>query len=245
MKHIAWTRPAGMFYWNMCNDLIDKGGHLLVAGQTGSGKSVVINNYLYSITAKRTPASAKFVLIDPKKVELDKWKNTPFCEFYADERDSIVAALDYVICEMDSRYYSMKKAGQELYTGPELWVVVDELGDLMTMWKRECLVKLQRIAQLGRASKIFLIAGSQSPAREVIPAKLTINFTHKLALHCDSPIESRQIVGMKGAEALPRYGAGIMKTPGGTYQLIIPMTSKAAIAERIRIWTSPDRRRVV
>ena len=229
-------------YWRMCDDLIDGGGHLLVAGQTGSGKSVVINDYLYSLTAKRTPANAKFVLIDPKKVELDVWKYTPFCWIYADDQRSIVAALDSVINEMGKRYSVMKNARQKVYSGSEIWVIVDELGDMMTMYKRDFLPRLQRIAQLGRAAKINLICGSQSPARKVIPAELTLNFTHKLALKCDTKIESRQVVGIAGAEELPRHGVGIMKTPAGIEQISIPMTCEEAIAERVRTWASPVKR---
>lgn len=242
MKQIIWNRPDGLEYWHLTDDLIDNGGHLLIGGITGSGKSVVINDYLYSLTARRTPASARFVLIDPKHVELKKWAVTPFCWMYANEPQPIIAALDAVIDEMMNRYRQMENASQEMYTGSEIWVVVDELGDMMTTCKRDFLPRLQRIAQLGRAARVNLICGTQSPSRQTIPAALTLNFTHKLALRCCSAIESRQIVGLPGAEKLPQYGVGMMFTPGkGVHMYRIPMTEKADIAQRIAVWTSPER----
>ena len=245
MKQVSWSRPDGLAYWHLTDDLIDKGGHLLIGGITGSGKSVVINDYLYSLTAKRTPASAKFVLIDPKHVELKKWAMTPFCWLYANEPKPIINALDAVIAEMMNRYRQMENAFQEMYTGSEIWVVVDELGDMMTTCKKEFLPRLQRIAQLGRAAKVNLICGTQSPSRQTIPAALTLNFTHLLALRCRSAIESRQIVGVAGAEKLPQYGVGMMLTPGNAVNYYkIPMTSKEDIYERIRVWQDPARKSV-
>lgn len=242
MKQIIWNRPDGLEYWRITDDLIDNGGHLLIGGITGSGKSVVINDYLYSLTARRTPANAKFVLIDPKRVELIEWADTPFCWIYANEPQPIIAALDAVIEEMMNRYAVMEERRQKMYTGSEIWVVVDELGDMMTTCKRDFLPRLQRIAQLGRAARVNLICGTQSPSRQTIPAALTLNFTHLLALRCRSAIESRQIVGVPGAETLPQYGVGMMLTPGKGVQMYrIPMTSEAEIAQRISVWTSPER----
>lgn len=236
MNQNTYAIPANLRYWKMCDDLIDGGGHLLVGGRTGSGKSVVINDYLYSITAKRTPRGARFVLIDPKKVELEAWRSAPFCWIYADEQDMIIKALDAVICEMENRYRQMKAARLRMFNGCEIWVVVDELGDMMTTNRKEFLPRMQRIAQLGRAARINLICGTQSPSRKTIPAELTLNFTHLLALNCRSAIESKQIVGIPGAEELPRHGVGIMQTTMGVQYISIPMTSEEAIAERIRAW---------
>ena len=243
MKEITWNRPAGLEYWHMTDDLINNGGHLLIGGKTGSGKSVAINDYIWSITARRTPASAKFVLIDPKRVELRPWARTPFTWIYADEQRAIINALDSVIAEMERRYEEMGETRQRLYRGAEIWVIVDELGDLMTTCRKEFLPRMQRIAQLGRAAKVNMICGTQSPSRKTIPAELTLNFTHTLALNCRSAIESKQIVGVPGAEILPRYGYGLMNDPtNGLQTLEIPMTTDDEIMERIRVWTSPERK---
>jgi S-DNA-T family DNA segregation ATPase FtsK/SpoIIIE len=245
MKQVTWSRPDGLEYWHITDDLIDKGGHLLIGGKTGSGKSVVINDYLYSLTARRTPASARFVLIDPKRVELKAWAATPFCWIYANEQSAIISALDAVIAEMEDRYRRMESSFQRLYSGSEIWVVVDELGDLMTTCRRDFLPRMQRIAQLGRAARINLICGTQSPSRKTIPAELTLNFTHQLALNCRSAIESKQIIGIAGAETLPRYGVGLMNDPtNGVRMLKIPMTSDNEIYERIRVWQDPARKHV-
>lgn len=244
MKEITWNRPGNLVYWKMCEELLDNGGHMLIAGRTGSGKSVTINDYLYSITALRTPASARFVLIDPKRVELKPWSLTPFTWIYANEQRTIVNALDAVIAEMERRYKQMEKTFETLYRGCEIWVIIDELADLMTTCRREFLPRLQRVLNLGRAARINVIMGTQSPSRKTIPAEIQLNTTYALALSCKSAVESRQVLGVKGAEDLPRYGYGMMSSPEGITTIKIPMTPKDEIFNRIKMWTEPERKTV-
>lgn len=232
-----WENPGGMRYWLFAEDYLNDPGHLLIAGTTGSGKSVAIDDILWTMTAVRTPGSARYLLIDPKRVSLKKWNDTPFSLGYASENRQIIRAMDYAINLMMDRFKEMDRQGVDIYQGPAVYVVIDELGDLMTTCRREFLPRAQRLLQLGRAAKVFCIMGSQSPSRKVLCAELLINVTHRLGLRCKSAIESRQVIGMPGCESLPRYGQGYWDDPNGTKLITVPMTSRSDIEERVRWWS--------
>jgi len=111
----------------------------------------------------------------------------------------------------------------------------------MVTCKKEVMPKLQRIAQLGRASGIKLICATQSPSRKVIPAELVLNFDGRVALHCVSPIESRQILNRKGAELLPSYGKALTFVNGKFYEANIPMIPRTEIDRVIRFWEAQNK----
>lgn len=218
-------------YWVDYAPLLDA-PHLLIAGSTGSGKSVLLNDLLFTLTAVKVPRTAAMILIDPKKVELTGWKNTAFCIGYADEPDRALYWLERVEAEMDKRYKLMQDRNLRLWDGADLYVVIDELADLLLLHPREFIEPLQHIAQLGRAAKIHLIACTQSPSRKTLPAALMLNMTHKIALRCDSAIESRQIIGISGAEFLPQYGEALVKAPGSMLRYRVPLTPEDKLTER-------------
>lgn len=220
-----------MDYWLFCEPLLHA-PHILVAGATGSGKSVLINDFLYSAVALTEPRKDRWILIDPKRVELYPWAHTWYTERYASEMPEIISALDFCISTMEHRYANMRNRGLTLWDGADMWIIIDELADLMTTNKKEIMPRLQRIAQLGRAAKIHLFCATQCPNRRVIPAELTLNFTHKIALRCDSAIESRQVLNDTGAELLPLHGTAILRAPGSLTRLTIPMTSSEMLAKR-------------
>lgn len=224
-----------MNYWLFCEGLADA-PHILIAGATGAGKSVLIDDLLYSLSALKNPSTAAFELIDPKRVELNKWKNTAFCDRYAAKSEDIIQLLEDAVYTMEQRFDKMSAQGVNYYSGTHLYIIIDELADLMTTDARTVKPLLQRLLQLGRAAGIHVIAATQAPNRKVIPAELTLNFTHKIALRCDSAIESRQVINMAGAEALPLHGFGILRQPGSTMEIEIPMTSPEMLADRIRFW---------
>ena len=113
-------------------DLLDA-PHILVAGATGSGKSVFLRGLLQTITALRGPDDATLVLIDPKRVELSVWRQTRHCVAYATEPSDVARLLDRVIKLMEQRYSALQKAGRVEWTGGHVYVVVDELADLLTL----------------------------------------------------------------------------------------------------------------
>ena len=218
-KH-TYTTPSGTYY-NLYSDML-KQTHLLIAGTTGSGKSVVINGMIITGLYK-DPGKVQFVFIDPKRVELSEYRNIPHCIAYASEPDEIRKALQQTIAIIENRYKAMQKAGQRKYSGSDIYVIIDELADLMTTDKRYILPVLQRIGQIGRAANVHLVAGTQTPVIQVLPTVLKVNFDSRVALRTRSGQDSRNITGFAGCERLPKYGQGYYITPDGTTLYNIPM----------------------
>lgn len=209
--------------------------HLLIAGATGSGKSVLINTLIYTALF-RSPAAVRFVLIDPKRVELVDYSELPHTLKYASEPPEIITALNVSIAEMETRYTRMQAQRQKKSTEPEIYIIIDEFADLMTTQKRATLPQLQRLAQLGRAANIHLIVATQRPTRDIVNGQIKVNIDSRVALRCPTPQDSRNIIDRKGAETLPRFGFGYYLTPNGCELIQIPMTDPAEIAARVRFW---------
>lgn len=227
---------TNMEYFNFAN-LLFEANHVLIGGATGSGKSVLITDIIYSLIAQYAPDELKFVLIDPKKVDLIQFCPLPHVERHVTENKDIIKTLDEVILTMDKRYKSMASRGLKEYDGEYIVIVIDEIADLMTTCKKEFMPRVQRIAQLGRASRIKIICATQCPKREVIPAQLVVNMNGRVALHCMSPIESRQIINRNGAEDLPRYGKALyLHSDGQDYTFTIPLLDDEVVKERIEMW---------
>ncbi|MBR2999715.1 MAG: DNA translocase FtsK [Oscillospiraceae bacterium] len=212
-------------------DKILKNPHILVAGTPGSGKSTLLDSMIFTIAANDATC-AEMILIDPKRVDLYKWCNLPHVLRYETDNDRIVDALDEAIGRMEWRYDH--RHPQDYWR--HLYVIIDELADLMVTDRKRILPRLQRISQLGRGANVHLVCCTQAPSRKVIPAELTLNFTDRIALRCVSPIESRQIINVSGAENLPRYGTGLYLSAEGLFELDIPKTPDDLIEDRIMYW---------
>lgn len=225
-----------MGYYPYFAELLES-NHILIGGKTGSGKSVLLNDFLYTLLA-HSPVKSQFLLIDPKRVELCWYRDLEHCLGYANTTDGAVDLLNKAIGIIESRYKQMEKKHLRLWDGGSVYVVIDELADLMTTSKKVVLPLLQRIAQVGRASKVFLVACTQSPSRLTIPAALTLNFTCRMALQCFSAIESRQIIGENGAELLPRYGQCLVRDNDGLKKISVPLTNDSKLTERINFWVN-------
>ena len=184
--------------------------HLLIAGATGSGKSVLLNALIYTAIAK---PGTQFALIDPKKVSLLKWRDIGHTVLHATERDQICDAFSGLRQEVDRRFQYMSRNGQEMLSGPDLYIVIDELMDIMTSYPRQVKQDLQYIAQVGRAARVHVWAATQTPIREVLPTAIKCNFDARVALRTRSAQDSRNILGFNGAELLPRFGYGIYYDP--------------------------------
>ena len=130
----------------------------------------------------------------------------------------------------------MERRHIRAYDGAYIYVVIDELADLMLSAKKLVMPLIQKIGQLGRAARVFLICATQAPSRKVIPAEITLNLGCKIALSCESGIESRQVIGMNGAEMLPRYGECIIKTADCVQKVKVNLTSDTILNERISYW---------
>lgn len=194
---------------NISYDDILQQTHTLIAGTTGSGKSVLINGLIVNLIHK----PCKMVLIDLKKVELISYKDSVKTIAYCDTVNSSISALQNVIKQIDFRYKTMQTLKQKQCSLEPIYVFIDELADLMTVAKRDILPLLQRIGQIGRAANVHLVCATQCPLISVIPTSLKVNFTCIIGLKVRSKQDSRNILGVTGCEELPMYGYAYILFP--------------------------------
>lgn len=237
----TWTTPQGTAY-NLYKDMLQQ-PHLLIAGATGSGKSVVINGIMYTALYK-SPAQVEFILIDPKRVELIDYKSLPHVIQYASEPGDMVQALENAMEITESRYKAMQAQHIKKYSGGAVYVVIDELADLMTTARRQVQPLLQRLAQIGRAANVHIIAATQCPLSSVIPTPIKVNFDSRVALRTRCAQDSRNILGVKGCELLPRYGQGYYMTPAGLTLYNIPMYSQDETEKMLAYWKAQRKPRL-
>lgn len=231
--HKEWRTPPGQVY-SLYRDML-KQPHLLIAGATGSGKSVVINGLVYTAMYDN-PAAVQFILIDPKRVELVDYKPLPHTLMYASEPGEMVEALEKAMEITESRYKAMQRQRVKKYPGGALYVIIDELADLMTTARRQVQPLIQRLAQVGRAANVHIIAATQCPLATVIPTPIKVNFDSRVALRTRSAQDSRNILGLTGCELLPRYGQGYYMTPDGLKLYNIPMQPQEDINALVKYW---------
>lgn len=233
-----WITPGGTAPAIILDML--KQPHLLIAGSTGSGKSVLINTLIYT-ALYNAPHRTQFILIDPKRVELIDYKYLPHTITYASEPDQITAALVYAVDLMERRYKSMQFDRIKKSTDSDVYIIIDEFADLMTTQKRETMPAIIRIAQLGRAANIHLVLATQRPTKDIINGQIKVNMDSRVGLRCPTAQDSRNIINIKGAESLPRYGYGYYLTPAGIDLIQIPMTPQSELNARVQWWTQQKR----
>ena len=186
--------------------------HLLIAGTTGSGKSVCINTIILSLLYKHTPERCKFILIDPKMLELSTYEGIPhlLCPVITEAKKA-ASVLGWVVKEMESRYRLMTKEGVrniDSYNSkhklpmPYIVVVVDEMSDLMLVAGKEIENYIQKLSQMARAAGIHIIMATQRPSVDVITGTIKANFPTRISFQVTSKIDSRTILGEQGAEQL-------------------------------------------
>jgi len=234
-KPRGYITPEGDVY-TLFDDMARQ-PHLLIAGATGSGKSVVVNGIIYNLL-HNGPAKSGLILIDPKRVELVQYKHVPHCLRYASEPTDMPQALQYAMRIVENRYTVMQREGARIYSGGDVYVIIDELADLMTTQKKAVLPILQRLCQIGRAAKVHVIACTQCPLAKVIPTEVKVNFDARVALRTRSAQDSRNIISRTGCELLPRYGQGYYMTPEGLNLWNVPMYSDSDVDKLVSYWTS-------
>ena len=205
----AYTTPEGLCYRPFL-ELANR-PHLLIAGATGSGKSVALTGIIQSLLMAKTPNTCQFVLIDPKKVELIRFADFPHTVRYASDPADMLRSLQWASDETDRRFGLMQHARVLEYSGPHLYVIIDELADLMVTNRKEYLPILQRLAQIGRAARVHVIACSQNIMAQTIPTVLKCNFPAVLGLRTANAQQSRYLISATGCESLPdpkREGKG-------------------------------------
>ena len=186
--------------------------HLLIAGTTGSGKSVCINTIILSLLYRHTPEKCKFILIDPKMLELSTYEGIPhlLCPVITEAKKA-ASVLGWVVKEMESRYRLMTKEGVRNIDGyntkhklpmPYIVVIVDEMSDLMLVAGKEIENYIQKLSQMARAAGIHIIMATQRPSVDVITGTIKANFPTRISFQVTSKIDSRTILGEQGAEQL-------------------------------------------
>ena len=186
--------------------------HLLIAGTTGSGKSVCINTIILSLLYRHKPDKCKFILIDPKMLELSTYEGIPhlLCPVITEAKKA-ASVLGWVVKEMESRYRLMTKEGVRNIDGynlkhklpmPYIVVVVDEMSDLMLVAGKEIENYIQKLSQMARAAGIHIIMATQRPSVDVITGTIKANFPTRISFQVTSKIDSRTILGEQGAEQL-------------------------------------------
>ncbi len=193
---------------------IERMPHLLVAGSTGSGKSVMIHSIILSLLYKNSPDTLKLILIDPKRVELSIYEHIPhLVSPVIIESKKAINVFRWALKEMDRRYDVLLKAGSRDIKSyntnggkdeplPYILIVVDELADLMTSYGREVEGSIVRLAQMARATGLHLVLSTQRPSVEIITGLIKANITSRIALQVASQIDSRTILDTGGAEKL-------------------------------------------
>ena len=186
--------------------------HLLIAGTTGSGKSVCINTIILSLLFRHTPERCKFILIDPKMLELSTYEGVPhlLCPVITEAKKA-ASVLGWVVKEMESRYRLMTREGvrnidsyntKHKLPMPYIVVVVDEMSDLMLVAGKEIENYIQKLSQMARAAGIHIIMATQRPSVDVITGTIKANFPTRISFQVTSKIDSRTILGEQGAEQL-------------------------------------------
>ena len=197
--------------------------HLLIAGTTGSGKTVCVNGIILSMLFNATPNDIKFLMVDPKMVELAPYNTLPhmLCPVVTDPK-KVATALAWVTQEMDERYRLLAKEGlrnieaynQKKQKLPYIIVVIDELADLMMVVRDQVESAIARLAQLSRAVGIHLILATQRPSVDVITGVIKANFPARISFKVASKVDSRTVLDMNGADKLLGKGDLLFLQPG-------------------------------
>jgi len=228
--------------------------HLLIAGTTGSGKSVCINTIILSLLYKHTPEKCKFILIDPKMLELSTYEGIPhlLCPVITEAKKA-ASVLGWVVKEMESRYRLMTREGVRNIDGynekhkvsmPYIVVIVDEMSDLMLVAGKEIENYIQKLSQMARAAGIHIIMATQRPSVDVITGTIKANFPTRISFQVTSKIDSRTILGEQGAEQLLGKGDMLfMSSANKIIRIHAPYVSESEIEKInnfIRNQAEPD-----
>ena len=254
-KKVTYTTP-GQKTWDLFTDILNQ-PHTLIAGSTGSGKSVAMNGIISTVLNRLPfdqarndgPDGAQMILIDPKRVELARYKTMPHVLEYASGQnpDAWLKALKTAVAIMDKRYGSMEKSGLLDYNGGDLYVFIDEWASINSKTnplRSECVSQLLRLVSEGRAAKVHVIMATQVPKANIIPTEIRDNFIARLALMTETKLQSRVIIDTDGCECFPSpklagYAEGMYCLPGNQRTVYtIPYVKQEEINSLIAWWNN-------
>ena len=234
---MTYTTPGGS-YSRLFADMATQ-THLLIAGATGSGKSTVIDGILHAILHD-APTDDRLILIDLKKVELIDYRELPHTIMYADDDQSAIQALQTAITYTNNRYADMQARRIKEYDQSHIYIVIDELADLLTTVSKQAVPLIQRLCQIGRAARVHVIAATQHIP--MVPTAIRCNFDSRVALRTVNAQDSRNIIYRAGAEKLPKprtagRALGYYMTDGDPILYDIPRIPDAERQRIIAHWT--------
>ena len=235
---------------------LDKMPHVLVAGQTGSGKSIMINSLLCSLLYRNSPSDMKLILVDPKQVELNLYNDIPhLLTPVITQPEKCISALKWAVAEMERRYSTLAEKGKRNIAEfnalkneeemPYIVIVIDELADLMMVAARDVESLIVRLAQKARATGIHLVLATQRPSVDVITGLIKANIPARIAFTTTSQVDSRTILDQAGAEKLLGKGdmlftAPDISKPRRIQGVLIEEKEVKQITDHIRMERAPE-----
>ena len=239
-KSRAWITPGGNI-WTLYHEM-SKQPHLLIAGATGSGKSVLVRGIIHTLLHD-SPAKVRFILIDPKQVELNQYEKLPHTLMYADQARTMLQAIQYAKQITDQRFSEMKKQRLTEYNGSDVYVIIDALDAIMTTQKHAVLPILQYLGMYARPAHVHMIACTQTVNADVLPTTLTCNFDSRVALRTSTAQQSRMIIDRAGCETFPSPCSAneahcYFRTGASLERWKLPFVSDEEIDQLISWWTS-------
>lgn len=217
-------------YNSICTDILNA-NHCLIGGATGSGKSVLLNQILYGITAYN-PKYCKVIIIDLKRVDFLQWKDFPHVLRFITRPEQVHHALDELLQEMECRYAEMEAKNIVRSDKYQIYCVIDEFAQVLAI--PGTLQKIVKLGQLARAAEIHLILATQDCSKKGIPAQIQQNVTCRVGLKTLDKIASKQVTGITGCESLPRYGKCIIVNGLDMYKTSVEMLHPEDIQNRLK-----------
>lgn len=246
-KNIIYLRTPGGTTYNLFTEAL-KTPHLLIAGETGSGKSVLINGLIATIMHRlpfNQPGGANMILIDPKRVELADYKDLPhtLCHASGFDPSAWLNALNRAVAIMDNRYAIMEKNRQKMYEGSDLYVIIDEWANVYKNGGRDCYKAVMRLTSEGRAARVHCIIATQVPKATVLPSEIRENCSARFCLRTANAIQSRVIMEQNGCELLPDprtegVAHGYYKNGSSRTKYIIPYVPQSELDALVEHWMS-------
>jgi DNA segregation ATPase FtsK/SpoIIIE-like protein len=234
--------------------------HILVAGSTGSGKSVFLNTLIASLICRRSAKELRMVMIDPKMVELTSYNDLPHmaCEVITDVQSQCLPILEQLVSEMERRYRQLRAVGAKniiafnevirtkrktkypRFKGkwqrmPYIVVVIEEFADFVLVLGKDAETQIVRLAQKARAAGIHLVIATQRPSADVVTGLIKANFPTRVAFRVTSAVDSRTIIDTSGAENLMGRGDMLYQSPSGLHRLHAAFLSEDEITNMVRI----------
>lgn len=218
---------------------ISKAPHVLVAGTTGSGKSVMLHNIICSLLLKNNPNDARLLLIDPKMVEFKYfYKDSPMLwEDVQTDPWEALSALNRAADEMMRRYDIMSENGKRFWDGQKLYIVIDEVADLIDCTGKKVEKVIATIARLGRGAGVHLIIATQHPTAQVLSRQITANLDTRIALRVEDGSASRLVIRAAGAQELKGKGDALLRLNGDLYHFQGAYISDDELTAFAHSWT--------